>query len=69
MRINFMRIKAWLRLQLSKPAAPYSLCQRPVEALSVMQALRAQAEQQALYQELGLEQTPQGVVVPARPVV
>lgn len=63
MRLNFMRIKAWVRLQRSRPLRPYSLCQRPVEALPVFQALRARAEQQALHQALGLELTRQGVVV------
>jgi len=61
------RIKEWLRLQFSKPPVPYSLCQKPIEALSVLQALRVRAEQQALHQELGLELTTQGVVVPAPP--
>lgn len=68
MRVNMEKIKDWLRLQLSKQPMPYSLCHQPVEALSVLQALRARAEQHALHQELGLELTPQGVVVPAPPV-
>lgn len=68
MRVNMKKIKDWLRLQLSKQPMPYSLCQRPVEALPVLQALRALAEQQRLYQELGLEQTAQGAVVPAPPI-
>jgi hypothetical protein len=63
-----MKFKAWLYLQLSTALVPYSLCQRPVECLSVLQALRARAEQQVLYQELGLELTSQGVVVLERPV-
>ncbi len=65
MHVNFMKIKGWVRLQFSRPLRPYSLCQRPVEALPVFQALRARAEQQALHQALGLELTRQGVVVPA----
>jgi hypothetical protein len=67
MYMNFVKIKGWLRLQFSKPHRPYSLCQRPVEALPVFQALRARAEQQALHQALGLKLTAQGVVVPAPP--
>ncbi|WP_198992072.1 hypothetical protein [Hymenobacter sp. BT559] len=59
------RLKEWLRLQLSKQPIPYSLCQKPIEALTVLQALRERAEQQALHQALGLEQTAQGVAVPA----
>lgn len=68
MRVNMEKVKDWLRLQFSKPPRPYSLCQRPVEALPVLQALRARAEQQALHQELCLELTAQGVVVLAPPV-
>lgn len=70
MQVNMKKIKDWLRIQLSKQPIPYSLCHQPVESLPVLQALRAWAEQQALYEELGLELTPQGVVViPVPPVV
>jgi hypothetical protein len=68
MQVNIKKIKDWLRIQLSKQPIPYSLCHQRVEALPVLQALRACTEQQALYEGLGLELTPQGVVVPASPV-
>lgn len=69
MRANIMRFKTWLQVQFSKQPMPYSLCQKQVEALSVLQALRVREEQQTLHQALDLELTAHGVVVPAPPIV
>jgi len=68
MWVNVKNINRWLRLQWSKPATPYSLCHRQVEALPVFQALRAYAEQQTLDQDLGLERTTRGAAIPDSPV-